>query len=172
LQLNRLTVRWEPPTTRTPGARDTPGSIAARERFEAALRDAGRGLTTNLVHVCVTDESPTSWASLMGKAETDGLPVLGPRRARRVLSAWPGADGGVIAPGGSAGFDQGDALACSRQKLGRGQADDAAVDDRDIDGETAVQRSIVRLGVSGQLQYAFSRQTRSLVLHESYVVRS
>jgi hypothetical protein len=29
-----------------------------------------------LVHVCIIDESPTSWAGLDGKAETDGVPVL------------------------------------------------------------------------------------------------
>jgi hypothetical protein len=28
------------------------------------------------MHVCVTDEPPTSWAGLNGKAETHGLPVL------------------------------------------------------------------------------------------------
>jgi Domain of unknown function (DUF6456) len=70
------TARYEPPTTRTPGARDTPGSIAARERFEAALRDAGRGLAPILMRVCITDESPISWAGLNGRAETDGVPVL------------------------------------------------------------------------------------------------
>jgi hypothetical protein len=75
-QIGRLTARYEPPTTRAPDARDTPGSIAARERFEAALHTAGRGLAPILVHVCTTDESPTSWAGLNGKAETDGLPAL------------------------------------------------------------------------------------------------
>jgi len=69
-------MRWEPPTTRTSGARDTPGSIAARERFEAALREVGRGLAPIVMHVCVTDEPPTSWAGLNGKAETGGGPVL------------------------------------------------------------------------------------------------
>ena len=48
-QLGRLTMKWEPPTARAPGARDTPGSIAARERFEAALRDAARGLAPILM---------------------------------------------------------------------------------------------------------------------------
>jgi hypothetical protein len=28
------------------------------------------------MHVCVTDESQTSWARLNGKAETDGVPLL------------------------------------------------------------------------------------------------
>jgi hypothetical protein len=74
--LGCLTMRWEPPTPRGSGSRDTPGSIAARERFDAALREAGRGLAPILMHVCVTDEPPTSWAGLNGKAETDGLPVL------------------------------------------------------------------------------------------------
>jgi hypothetical protein len=70
-QIGRLTMRYEPPTTRTPGARDTPGSIAARERFEAALRDAGRGLAPILMHVCITDELPTTWPG-----PTGGLPLL------------------------------------------------------------------------------------------------
>jgi hypothetical protein len=69
------TIKWEPPTPRGL-PRDTPRSIAARERFEAALWNAGRGLAPGLVHVGITGESPTSWAGLNGKAEADGVPVL------------------------------------------------------------------------------------------------
>jgi hypothetical protein len=75
-QIGRLTMRYEPPTTRTTGARDTPGSIAARERFEAALRDAGRGPSAMLMHVCVTDEPPSTWPGLNGRAATEGPAVL------------------------------------------------------------------------------------------------
>jgi len=84
--IGRLVASYEPPTPRGSGSRDTPGSIAARERFDLALRDAGRGLAPILMHVCVTDEPPTTWPGLNGRAATEGLPVL--RVALDVLSEF------------------------------------------------------------------------------------
>jgi hypothetical protein len=84
---------------RTSCARDAPGSIAPRERFEAALREAGRGLAPIRMHVCVTDESLTSCAGLNRKTETDDVPVL--RVALDLFVEFyrgrAGADGGLIA---------------------------------------------------------------------------
>jgi hypothetical protein len=72
---------------------DTPLSVTARESFDRAL-DAvspwGQGI---LVHVCVTDLSPTSWGPLNGKAAADGPPLL--RAALDILAAHYNKRGGT-----------------------------------------------------------------------------
>jgi hypothetical protein len=75
-QLGRLVAHYGPPSPRGSGQRDTQHALDARARFEAALREVGHGLAPILMHCCVTDESPATWAGLNGKALTDGPPVL------------------------------------------------------------------------------------------------
>jgi hypothetical protein len=55
---------------------DTPASIVARERYDAAMKTVGRWLSGIIVHVCITDEPAMAWAPLNGKAATDALPLL------------------------------------------------------------------------------------------------
>jgi hypothetical protein len=55
-----------------PRLEDAEHQIAARERFEAALRAVDQGLAKLLIHVCITDQSPSS-----GRPRpTDGAPCL------------------------------------------------------------------------------------------------
>jgi hypothetical protein len=56
-----------------PRLEDAEHQIAALERYELALASVDQGLAKLLVHVCITDESPSSWKP---QHPTDGAPCL------------------------------------------------------------------------------------------------
>jgi hypothetical protein len=77
--IGRLTAAYAPRMKSRAKYQDvpeTPFSISARERYDNAMQAAGRWLAPILVHVCITDQPPSHWGPLNGKAATDGLPLL------------------------------------------------------------------------------------------------
>jgi hypothetical protein len=76
----RLVSRYEANMPRPPkryqASADTPSSIRARERFEAAMSAVGPWLSGIVIHVAVCDEPVTQWGPLNGRAQSHGLPVL------------------------------------------------------------------------------------------------
>jgi hypothetical protein len=54
-----------PPKKQPPPTADSPGALAARERFETALR-AAEGYAPILVHVCLCDLVPAAWRPALG----------------------------------------------------------------------------------------------------------
>ena len=57
------------------GPPDTPGTIAARERFEAAVNALG-ALASITIHVAICDLDPSVWGVPVGQRNDDALAVL------------------------------------------------------------------------------------------------
>jgi hypothetical protein len=72
----RITMLWEAPTFRSANPYDSTIAVRARERFEAALREAGQFDADCLMHCVICDLAPTQWARLNGFAKTRGVPTL------------------------------------------------------------------------------------------------
>jgi hypothetical protein len=76
----RLASRYEANMLRAPkryqASADTPASLQARERFEAAMKAVGPWLSGIVIHTAICDEPVTQWGPLNGRAQSHGLPVL------------------------------------------------------------------------------------------------
>jgi hypothetical protein len=76
----RLVGRYEANLPKAPKtyqfAADAPDSIAARERFEAAMQAVGPFLNGILVHVAICDLPVAEWGPMNGRAKNHGPPVL------------------------------------------------------------------------------------------------
>ncbi len=72
-----VTMRWDPvriPTTGDPGLTRSEGQIAARARFDAAIRQAGKGLEDILWRVvCAGETLPTAEKALQWPARSGKL---------------------------------------------------------------------------------------------------
>jgi hypothetical protein len=70
-------MRYEPgprpSKRRRQSSADTPGSIAARERFEAAMAALEAELAGIVVHVCLVDQPVSSWGPLNGHPVRVGI---------------------------------------------------------------------------------------------------
>jgi hypothetical protein len=74
--VSRYEAKMPKPPKRYRGNADTPASIRARERFDAAMQVVGPWLSGIVVHTAICDLPVTEWGPLNGRAQSHGLPVL------------------------------------------------------------------------------------------------
>jgi hypothetical protein len=74
--IGRYEANMPRPPKKYQAPNDAPSSIAARERYDAAMAAVGPFLNGILFHVCVVDLPVAEWGPLNGRAKSHGVPVL------------------------------------------------------------------------------------------------